>query len=541
MEFLTFQISGTVNSEISILLHVKFFTCTIFITPLHKGHFPSHYYCEIIMKPEFIKSYLFFSALFVLCVQIFAQWNTYPTYQEYVGYMEKWQEEYPQIAKLYDLGPSTLGTHRIYALRISDNVELNEAEPRYIQTATLHGDELLGFMFTLHTIDTLLSSYGVKEIFTKLIDYAELWFLPLCNPDATYFGGDSTVQGAIRRVDDIDLNSNWPCACMQENHKHFGIYDMRKPEVEAIMKVHEMYRFNLFNDLHSGTESVYWPYGAIIDTVCDEDWFIRAAKGYVDQVHIDCGNNGYMTPAGGDGFGNYFSKAHETHGTRMDFCTRFGQAKGFCIELSNDKILDESDLEKHWIYNRDAMFQNYEFLYSGVQGVVTDADSKEPVNNVNVTAVGHDYDSAAVFTDSAGYYLRFIEKGTYSFTFSRQGYNPETIENITIDNYDDKYEHNVELKSSTNIENALSKLKQSVSVKPGCDGVTIVFNRKLNDNTKVHIYNIKGKEIRSIPALNKHIVWDGKDNCNNDVCNGCYIVQVVTSGKNFYTSFVLSR
>ncbi len=482
-----------------------------------------------------------FIIVLICCSLVFAQWYTYPTYQEYVGYMEKWQADYPQLAKLYDLGPSGSGTHRIFALRISDNVELNEAEPRYLQTATLHGDELFSFMFSLHTIDTLLSSYGTNEMFTKLVNYAEWWFLPLCNPDATYFGGDSTVLGAIRKIDNVDLNRNWPCACMQENHKHFGIYDMRTPEVEAIMKVHEMYRFNLYNDLHSGTEAVLWPYGAIIDKACDEEWFIWGAKKYVDQVYEDCGNNGYMSIAGGDGFGNYFSEMSEAHGMRMDFCTRFGQAKGFCIELSNNKILDEPDLEKHWIYNKDAMFYYYELLYTGVQGIVTDADSKEPVNNVNVTAVGHDYDSAAVFTDSAGYYLRFIEKGTYSFTFSRQGYNPKTIENITIDVYHDKYEHNVELKSSTGIENALSKPEQSISVKPGCDGVTIAFNRQLNDNTKIHIYDIEGKRIRSIPAVQKSVVWDGRDDNNKVVSNGCYIVQLQAGDKKYSGNFMFIR
>lgn len=491
--------------------------------------------------PPFKTSLLFLCALCVLCGEISAQWYTFPTYQEYVGYMEKWQEDYPQLAKLYDLGSSGLGTHRIYALRISDNVSLNEAEPRYVQTATIHGDALMGYIFSLHMIDTLLSSYGSDGRITELVNCAELWFFPLSHPDATYLGGDSTVMGAKPGIGNIDLNSNWPCPCMQGNHKYYGIYDSLMPEVAAIMKVHEMYRFNLHCDMHCGTECVLWPYGAIRDRACDEDWFAWAAERYVDQVHVDCGNNGYMTSCGGDGIGHCYTEWYECHGSRMDFCTRFGQAKGFQFETSIKKIPSESDIRKHWVYDKEALFQYYELLYTGLQGVVTDALTKEPVNHVNVTAVGHDYDSAAIFTDSAGFYLRFINTGTYSFTFSHPGYHSKNVDSITIDDYSKKYELNVELESSSGIENTVNLSRQFISVIPFGKGVKIVFSRRLNGNAKVDIYDIGGKRIRSIPAAKESVVWDGRDYTGCVVSNGCYIVQVQSGSKKYYRSSMFLR
>ena len=478
-----------------------------------------------------------FIIVLICCSLVFAQWYTFPTYQEYVGYMEKWQADYPQLAKLYDLGSSGLGTHRIYALRISDNVSQNEAEPRYVQSATLHGDALMGYIFSLHMIDTLLSSYVSDDRITKIVNYAELWFFPLCHPDATYLGGDSTVTGAKKGINNIDLNANWPCPCMQGNHQYYGIYDSLMPEVAAIMKVHEMYRFNLHCDMHCGAECVFWPYGAILGKACDEGWFIWAAERYVDQVHVDCGNNGYMTSGGGDGIAHCY-EWYECHGTRMDFCTRFGQAKGFQLETSIGKIPSESDLRKHWAYDKEALFQYYELLYTGIQGVVTDASTKEPINHVNVTAVGHDYDSAANFTDSAGFYLRFIEKGTYSFTFSHPDYHSKTIDNITIDDYSKKYELDVELERSSSIKTVFSKYNRFVSVVPVSNGFKIMLNRKFDGTINIHIYDIGGKRISSIPAAKGGVVWGGRDDNNNVVSNGYYIVQVQSGDKKYYRSFM---
>ena len=481
-----------------------------------------------------------FIIVLIYCTLVFAQWYTFPTYQEYVGYMEKWQADYPQLAKLYDLGPSGLGTHKIYALRISDNVEQNEAEPRYVQTATINGDALMGYIFSLHMIDTLLSSYGSDGRITELVNCAELWFFPLCHPDATYLGGDSTVMGAEPGIGNIDLNSNWPCPCMQGNHKYYGIYDSLMSEVAAIMKVHEMYRFNLHSDMHCGIESVLWPYGAIHDRACDEDWLVWAAERYADQVHVDCGNNGYMTSCGGDGIGHCWSEAFECHGTRMDFCTRFGQAKGFQLETSIKKFPDESDLRNHWVYDKEALFQFYELLYTGVQGVVADAATKDPVNHVNVTAVGHDYDSAAIFTDSAGFYLRFINTGTYSFMFSHPDYQDTTI-NVSLNNYDDKIILNVELNSTVGIKNTTDLDKQLISVVPVRKGVNIELSKELSDKAKVGIYNIGGKKVKSFPASKKSLTWNGSDDNGYKVSNGCYIVRVQAGDIKYCRSFMFFR
>lgn len=470
-------------------------------------------------------------------------WYKYPSYNEYVGFMQNWEADHPQLARLYDLGPSEKGTHRIYALKISDNVNLHEAEPKYIQIATLHHDEVLGYILALHMIDTLLSSYGIDERITQLVNTTELWFCPLMNPDYTYYSKDDTIDIAPHwSLPNFDLNRNWPCACMQGNHKYYGLYSSWRPEVAAVLKLHETVRFNLHIDMHSGTEAVIWPYGGIIDSVCDEDWYVWAAKRYVAQAHEDCGNNGYMTSCGGDGIGQCYKELYECHGTRMDFCTRYAQIKGFQIETSIRKLLPESDLESRWIWNKEALFQYYELLYTGIQGLVTDAHSNKPVYDVVITAVDHDYDSADVHTDSSGFYLRFIEKGTYSLTFSHPDYYPKTIDSIVIDDYSKKYELNVELERHTEIENTPELPQQLISINPNGGRVQIVFCKKLHGEVKVSIYDITGKRIKMLSASNLEcLTWNGLDNNGNTVSNGCYVICVETEQNVIAKRFLFSR
>jgi hypothetical protein len=468
---------------------------------------------------------------------LYAQWYQYPTYQEYVGFLEKWQADYPQLAKLYNLGPSGQGTHEIYAMRISDNVDQNEAEPRFIQTATSRGDEVLNYMFTLHMIDTILTSYETDDRITRLVNSTELWFCPLLNPDATYRSGDHTVDSAVGSVGDFNLDANWPCPCMEGDNWMFGVYDSYAPETAALLSLHNMYRFNLQVDLHGRIECALYPYGAIPVKVCDEDWYKWAATRYVGQVWDDCGNNGYMT-AHGDGVGHVYYDLYICHGTRSDFCARFAQAKGIRVATSVRGIVAESDLKKHWQWNKEALFQYYELFNTGIQGIVTDASTKKSIFNVKVSAVGHDYDNAEVNTDSVGFYLRFIEKGIYSLTFSHPDYYPKTIDSIVIDDYSKKYPLDVELDRITEIKNKPQRTDRLISIHRTDNRIKIVFEERLTEHINAGIYTVQGRLVHSFNIKAGEGVV-GKS-INIGLPGGCYFIRFIYRGNPVSERFVQS-
>jgi len=366
------------------------------------------------------------------------EWDSYPTYQGYVNLLNQFATDHPSLCKVMDLGPAGVPSknHRIYAVKISDNVNSEEAEPEFVYSATIHGDEVLGYVTTLHFIDSLLSGYSSDSLIKYLVDNIEIWILPLCNPDGTYVTGDSTVSGAQRYnvADNFDLNRNCPCPCSQGNHKLYGLYSKYATETKTRLDFEKQHNFNMSADLHAGTECALWPYHAIIKRHADELWFKHVASGYANAVHISCGNNGYFTSCGGDGVGHGFTEMYEAHGTIMDSRTHFQYCRTLCLEQSITKMLSASQLITHWEWNRNSLFNYLHQVLYGIRGVVTDLKTGQPLK-AKVFIENHDADSSHVFSSlTHGDYYRPIYAGTYSVTFSSDGYFPQTISNVKVAN-----------------------------------------------------------------------------------------------------------
>jgi hypothetical protein len=365
-------------------------------------------------------------------------WNAYPTYQGYVNLLSQFESSYPDICKVEDLGPSGVASknHRIYAVKITDNIDQDEAEPGLILNATIHGDETLGYVMMLHFIDTLLSNYSSDPEIKNLVDNIETWILPLCNPDGTYPYGDSSVNQARRYnlANNWDLNRNNPCPCLQGNHQLYGLYSYYAAETQARLDFENQHNFALGADIHGGVEAVVWPFQALYLRHTDENWFKFIAHEYVDQVHDACNNNGYMTSLGGDGMGHGYTELYEAHGTISDSRPFFQQCRTLYLELSVRKNLPAPDLLRHWEYNYRSLFAFLEQAFNGIQGTVTDSKTGGPLH-AKVYIENHDKDNSHVYSNLPhGDYYRPIIAGTYDITFSSDGYHPKTIENVIVEN-----------------------------------------------------------------------------------------------------------
>jgi hypothetical protein len=86
-------------------------------------------------------------------------WDVYPTYEAYVQMMYQFAANYPDLCRIVDAGNSVNGRKILFAV-ISDNVNVKEAEPQFMYSSTMHGDETTGYVLMLRLIDSLLTSYG---------------------------------------------------------------------------------------------------------------------------------------------------------------------------------------------------------------------------------------------------------------------------------------------------------------------------------------------------------------------------------------------
>jgi len=477
-----------------------------------------------------------------------ADWYTYPTYQAYVDILKKFESDYPAICKMYTLGPSGVASknHYIYALRISDNVTKCEPEPRYLETNTIHGDEVLNMMNCLHMMDTILSSYGKVDRFTKLVDSLEMWFIPNMNPDGTYPSGDNTVQNAQRAnlADNFDLNRNNPCPCAQGTHKQYGLYTKYSMETQALMKLQSWYKFPFAQDQHGGTETYLWPYGGIDSRPKDEDWYKWFTKYLVDQIHKDCNNNGYMTSCGGDGIGNIRWELYECHGIRADMNDWVGNGKSITLESSVVKKLPAADLEKHWKWCKEALLMSMETMYkTGLHGIVTDSVTGAPLLKVEVTRNGDTLTTnvnGMILTDSCGRYLKYMTKGTYTLKFKKAGYVTKLIPGFAVTDYTTRTNLNVKLwpENPNAIDNNnLQTDKNFVRIASYKNGIRI-SSSNLSKNAQAGIYNVSGKLVKMLPST---LVWDGIDSNGKMVGNGCYVVKIANNNQRISQSFILNR
>ncbi len=351
-------------------------------------------------------------------------WNAYPTHAQYVSIMNDFAARYPQICKLDTFGYSTLG-RPLLTVKISDNVNTDEAEPEFLYSGQIHGDEILTYMLLLRLIDYLLASYDSDLRIKNLIDNSEIWINPLFNPDGTYHGQDTTVAGASRyNWNGIDLNRNFPDPA-RGDHPDGKDY---QPETLSMMKFASEHHFVMSANLHSGSEVLNYPWDTWQKRVADDQWWQTVCRRYVDTVRVYAPQN-YMT-ARDDGITNGYDW-YSIHGGRQDYMNYFQHCREVTMELSYTKALPDSLLPVYWEYNKKALITYMEEIQHGVHGMVRDKSGRPLKAKISIS--DYDFDHSEVYSDSLnGDFHRLLLPGVYNLTVEAQGFTYRKIENVPV-------------------------------------------------------------------------------------------------------------
>lgn len=352
------------------------------------------------------------------------EFDSYPTYDEYVDMMYQFESNFPDLCEIIEIGTTVEGRKLLFA-KISDNVKTNEAEPRFMYTSTMHGDETAGYITMLRLINYLLTNYGSDAQASNLVDNIEIWINPLENPDGAYASGNHTIAGAKRyNGNNVDLNRNYPNP-WYGNHPDNSEW---QPETVAMMQLADSIHFVMSANSHGGAEVVNYPW----DTWSkndgihpDDDWWMYISNNFAatSQTNSPAWYMTDVTPDGVTNGGDWYIVA----GSRQDYMNYYGHCKEFTLELSTVKLLPADSLPNHWEYNYRS-FLNYmeESLY-GVNGVITDAKSGEPIK-AEVFINNYDGFNSHVYSELPfGDYYRPLYAGTYEIALSAEGYQSKTI------------------------------------------------------------------------------------------------------------------
>jgi hypothetical protein len=410
-------------------------------------------------------------------------WQSYPLYTDYVTIMQNFAANHPGLCLLDTIGTSINGK-LVLALKISDNVTIDEPEPEVFYSSSIHGDELGGFVLMLRLADSILTTYSTSQKIKNLVDDLEIWINPLANPDGTYRTGNIISSPVRANANGYDLNRNFP--------DPLDPTIVPQKENVDMMKFMRKHRFVISANFHGGAEVVNYPWDRWYSKYhADDSWFNSISRAYADTVHKYSGPF-YMT----DELNGVTRGAawYVIWGGRQDFITWELQGREVTIELDYSKQTPAAQLDLLWRYNCRSLINYIANARFGIHGLVRDSESLVPVA-ARVFIYGHDKDSSHVYSDTlSGRFVRLLSPGPWNITFTAKGYRDTTVTDIIVTT-GQRTDITVNMKSiTTEIDTADPDLPL-LFPNPAGSEINCLLPDKMGGNIQVSVYNQAGMKM----------------------------------------------
>ena len=185
------------------------------------------------------------------------------------------QDSYPQIASLSIIGQSLEGRN-IYALKISDNVHVDESEAEVIFIGCHHAREWIAVEIPYLLARYLVENYSTDAQVRDLVDQSEIWIVPLLNPDGLQYSIHFYRYWRKNRRDNgngtygVDLNRNYDymwgvddegSSPFTGSEVYRGPSPFSEPETRAIRDLFTQRNFQTLVTFHSYSQVILYPWG----------------------------------------------------------------------------------------------------------------------------------------------------------------------------------------------------------------------------------------------------------------------------------------
>jgi hypothetical protein len=233
----------------------------------------------------------------------FGSMGGFYTYDEVVAELDTMRMLYPSlITAKYSIG-TTLEGRTIWAVKISDNPDVNEGEPEVFYNALIHAREPAGMMAVIYFMYHLLENYGSDPEITYLIDNRELYFVPCINVDGYEYNYQMSPNGGYmwrknkrdnngnstfeEEYDGVDLNRNFAYMWGYNNigsspnpsdETYRGSGPFSEPETQVIRDVCNSRNFKLTINFHTHGNLLLYSWGYINSPTPDDDWFAECSS-----------------------------------------------------------------------------------------------------------------------------------------------------------------------------------------------------------------------------------------------------------------------
>jgi len=232
--------------------------------------------------------------------------------------------DHPDIVSTkVDIG-QTLEGRTMWAVKISDNPNVDEDETEVLFTSAIHAREVITPLVLLNVIDSLTDKYPTDAYIQHLVNNREIWFVLVVNPDGYYYneqiapnGGGMWRKNRRYNLDDgstgVDLNRNfgyyWGYDDVGSSTDGFdetfrGTGPFSEPETQNMRDFSLAHEFKIVVYYHSYSNLILWPWSYNLQTTPDENLFI----GLGDSISVF---NGYVP--------NHIQKLYTANGEASDW------------------------------------------------------------------------------------------------------------------------------------------------------------------------------------------------------------------------------
>jgi murein tripeptide amidase MpaA len=234
----------------------------------------------------------------------------YFTFDEVISKVRQYQNTFPKlVGPLKQIGTSIEG-RPIYAFKISDNPEQEEAdEPEVLYISLQHAREPAGMMTLLYFIEQLLKAYQPQNMeATFVVNHRQLWFIPVANPDGYVYNQQNNPNGGglwrkNRRNNGqsygVDLNRNFSFAWAYDNsgsssnpqdETYRGSAPFSEPEDLALRGFVARHNFRISLNYHSYLGALIYPWAYTNGLTPDRQTYFQQSTRLVTVNEYVTGN-----------------------------------------------------------------------------------------------------------------------------------------------------------------------------------------------------------------------------------------------------------
>jgi hypothetical protein len=359
---------------------------------------------------------------------------------EVASMLQDYADNYPEIVQLINCGTSHEG-RTIWAVKISDNVELEEDEFTHFIVGCHHAREVMTPEIPMDIIDYLTSNYGTDPQVTEWVNEKEIYVMPMLNPDGNMYVWTTDPWWRKNRRNNggsygVDLNRNYPfdwgnCGGSSNypgSETYRGPSPGSEPEIQALIGLAEGKHFVTSISYHSYSELVIYPYGCppyVAEPGCSD-----TGQQMASLIMRDSGQMGYSP-------GTAWQLLYDVDGD--DIGWHYGQngTIAYVVEVNQEFQPPYSYRDPTVEHNRPGWMYILNRLTQGpsIIGHVYDACTGEPLEaTLNLAEVQFNYNEAPRTSHPTfGRYHWIVVPGTYHLTASKTGYGDTTIE-VTVGN-----------------------------------------------------------------------------------------------------------